>query len=84
MNFPRDTGYLEIIVGPMFSGKTNKIIEIYNKYKSIYNILVINYIGDNRYSNSDIVSHDGNKIPCIPIKLLSDIISIFILFFFSK
>lgn len=73
MNFPRDTGYLEIIVGPMFSGKTNKIIEIYNKYKSIYNILVINYIGDNRYSNSDIVSHDGNKIPCIPIKLLSDI-----------
>ena len=27
------TGYLELIVGPMFSGKTTRLIEIYNKYQ---------------------------------------------------
>ena len=30
-------GYLEIILGPMFAGKTSKLIEIYNK-----NIITLN------------------------------------------
>ena len=27
----RHTGYLELIVGPMFSGKTTRLIDIYNE-----------------------------------------------------
>ena len=26
-----DEGYLELILGPMFSGKTSKLVEIYNQ-----------------------------------------------------
>ena len=73
MNYSNKGGYLELIIGPMFSGKTTKIIEIYNKYKDIFNILVVNYIGDDRYSTTEIVSHNGIKIPTISLKNLSDI-----------
>ena len=33
MELYADCGYLEIIKGPMFSGKTTRIMEIYKKYK---------------------------------------------------
>ena len=37
-------GYLELIVGPMFSGKTTRLIEIYNKYnRTNKNVVAINY-----------------------------------------
>ena len=44
-------GYLELIIGPMFSGKTSRLVEIYNHHnKNTENrVLTINYIGDKRY-----------------------------------
>lgn len=61
-----NNGYLELILGPMFSGKTSKLIEIYKQY-SFCNIplVVINYEGDTRYSPTDLVTHDKVKINCI-------------------
>ena len=32
MELYADCGYLEIIKGPMFSGKTTRIMDIYKKY----------------------------------------------------
>jgi thymidine kinase len=60
------TAYLELIIGPMFSGKTSRIIEIY-KQASFCNIpiAVINHSIDNRYDDSLLSSHDKIKIPCI-------------------
>jgi len=46
------SGYLELIVGPMFSGKTTKILEIYEQYKDTNSVVVLNYVGDTRYNNS--------------------------------
>ena len=44
----KDVGYLSIILGPMFSGKTTKLINIYNDYRrKDIKPLVINYIHDN-------------------------------------
>jgi thymidine kinase len=34
-----NSGYLELIVGPMYSGKTSRLVEVYNKCK-FCNILV--------------------------------------------
>lgn len=84
-----DSGHLELIIGPMFSGKTNLIINKYNDIvhtlKSIdvlYTIsdleindhlLAINYDKDTRYGENSIISHDGNSIPCLSINKLSDI-----------
>ena len=71
-------GYLELILGPMFSGKTSYLIDIHNKFKSKYeneniNILVINYELDKRYSDSCLVNHDNISIPCIFCKELKEI-----------
>ena len=58
------TGYLELIVGPMFSGKTTRLIEIYNKYQQ-KNVIAINYSQDTRYSDTMLSSHDKKMIPCL-------------------
>ena len=52
--------YLELIIGPMFSGKSSRLIQIIRKYKVLNkSILVIKPIIDNRYShNSHIITHD--------------------------
>jgi thymidine kinase len=59
-------GYLELILGPMYSGKTTRLIEHYRAYKYIgKRIVVINYSLDTRYSNTMLSSHDRCEIPCI-------------------
>jgi thymidine kinase len=60
-------GYLELILGPMFSGKTSTLKKIYDQcmYCNIP-VTVINYTGDNRYSADAVMStHDKIMIPCI-------------------
>lgn len=72
------TSYLEIIYGPMFSGKTTKLIEIYNEKnsKSSNNCIALNYALDKRYTNEDkIVSHDGLFIDCISIINIEDFLN---------
>jgi thymidine kinase len=60
------TGYLELILGPMYSGKTTRLIEHYRAYKFIgKKIVVINYSLDTRYSNTMLSSHDRCEIPCV-------------------
>lgn len=68
-------GYLEIILGPMKSGKTSKLIEIYRQYKFCnLNVCVINHSIDTRYSINDVVSHDGIKIPSLICENIKDVI----------
>lgn len=68
-----NTGYLKIIVGCMFSGKTTELIKEYHKYKSCgYKCLFINSKLDNRYTTSlsrddTTISHDGQMIHSINI-----------------
>jgi thymidine kinase len=64
-------GRLELIIGNMFSGKTSELIRRINREKSINKkILVINYIGDNRYSVDSVVSHDNLKIASLKLDTL--------------
>jgi thymidine kinase len=66
-------GYLELILGPMFSGKTTRLIQHYKAYKYIgKKIVVINYSLDTRYSETALSSHDRVEIPCIFTNALSD------------
>jgi hypothetical protein len=71
-------GYLELIMGPMFSGKTSRLIQIKRKYDILNkSILVIKPIIDNRYSeNSVIVTHDKNREECVSRFKLSDVLDI--------
>lgn len=69
-----NAGYLELIVGPMYSGKTSRLVEVYNKCK-FCNILVsvINHTIDNRYDEELLSTHDQIKIPCIKTERLMDL-----------
>lgn len=68
---------LTLIYGPMFSGKTTKLIEIYNLTTMSINknkCLVINYALDERYGKNKIITHDGLELDCYSILNLSTII----------
>lgn len=61
-----EEGYLELILGPMFSGKTTRILEIYNHYSFINKrVMVINYAEDKRYHDTMLSTHDHKMIPCV-------------------
>ena len=71
--------FLSIIIGPMFSGKTSRLIDIYKREEFCsQHPIVINYSGDNRYSDHEthMSSHDSIKIPCIRTTNLSDIFDV--------
>ena len=68
------SGHLELFVGPMYSGKTSKLLDLYKKY-TFCNIptLVINYAEDKRYSDTMLSNHNKEMIPCINVYTLSAI-----------
>lgn len=71
LNKNNECGYLEIFIGPMFSGKTSKIIDLYKQY-SFCNIplAVINHSSDTRYDDTMLSTHDKIMIPCIQTETL--------------
>lgn len=59
-------GYLELIIGPMYSGKTSKLLEIYKQYKFCeISVSIINHSLDKRYHDTMLSSHDKVMVPCI-------------------
>jgi len=68
-------GYLEVILGPMFSGKTSKLIEVSKQYAFCnIPILVINHAEDTRYSENEMMTHDKVKVDCIQSHDLSSVL----------
>ncbi len=78
MSSHTEAGYLELIIGPMYSGKTSRLVEIYKqcKFCSIP-VAVINHSIDTRYDDEEdeslLSTHDKVKIPCIKTEKLFDI-----------
>jgi thymidine kinase len=70
-------GSLSIFLGPMYSGKTSKLIERYTHYtKNGEIVMAVNYSKDTRYTSDPfIVSHDKTSIPCILVSRLSEAFS---------
>ena len=69
---------ITLIYGPMFSGKTTKLLELYNNSKSIYGqekCVALNYKLDTRYGINQIITHDGKKIDCISLTNIDDFIN---------
>jgi thymidine kinase len=59
-------GYLELIIGPMYSGKTSKLLEIYKQCKFCeMSVSIINHSFDKRYHDTMLSSHDKVMVPCI-------------------
>ncbi|MBZ4664141.1 MAG: tdk [Caloramator sp.] len=73
---PKDHGYIEVIVGPMYSGKSEELIRRIKRAKiAKQNVLVFKPIIDNRYSKTCVVSHTGIKEEAICIQNPEDILN---------
>ena len=65
-----------LFVGPMFGGKTTKLLSTLDRYKyKRKNILAFKPNIDERYSKSDIVTHRASTFPAIRIEHGSDILN---------
>ena len=68
-------GWLEVICGCMFAGKTEELIRRINVLSfAKKNIIVFKPKVDNRYSETEIVSHAGTKVQCIVVENSKDIL----------
>ena len=67
---------LHLILGPMFSGKTSKLLEIYEQcVLSNISVIVINHSSDVRYSDNMLSTHDKKMIPCIFANTLYELLN---------
>ncbi len=69
------TGWIEVICGSMFSGKTEELIRrIHRAEYARQKILVFKPAIDNRYDDNNIVSHSQLQAPSIPIRQAGEIL----------
>ncbi|KAL9146796.1 hypothetical protein ABFS82_13G134300 [Erythranthe guttata] len=66
------SGEIHLIVGPMFAGKTTTLLKrMKSERRNGRNVVIIKSNKDTRYGLESIVTHDGEKLPCLPLADLS-------------
>ena len=66
---PKNHGWVEVIIGPMYSGKSEELIRRIRRIKiAKQKVQVFKPEIDNRYSKEDVVSHSGAKVDAVSIK----------------
>jgi thymidine kinase len=66
-------GWIEVIAGPMFSGKSEELIRrVRRALIARQRVLVFKPRLDNRYHESHVVSHDGKQVAAIPVESASE------------
>lgn len=75
VNQHKHTGWIEVICGSMFSGKTEELIRRMKRAQfAKQSVEIFKPIIDTRYAESDVVSHDMNSIRCTPVENSSNIL----------
>ena len=70
-------GRLEIICGPMFSGKTEELLRrVRRSIIAKLPTLLIKPATDTRYAVGDVVSHDKTAMPSVVVKNAADILKV--------
>ena len=65
-------GSIHVIIGPMFSGKTSRLLRETEELErqGVMDILLLKSEKDSRYSSDHIVSHDGTLRKCFAVREL--------------
>ena len=72
---PKNHDWIEVIAGPMYSGKSEELIRRIRRVKiARQKIQVFKPLVDNRYSKDDVVSHCGEKENAVAIESSLDIL----------
>lgn len=74
-NEERSIGWIEVITGPMFAGKSEELLRRINRLKyAKKNFIVFKPKIDDRYSETDVVSHEKKSYKAHPISKGVDIL----------
>ena len=70
-------GWIEVICGCMFSGKTEELIRRLNRAIIAKQVVrIFKPTADNRYHPHDVVSHDQNRIPSMSVAQAQDLLEL--------
>ncbi len=70
-------GWIELVAGSMFSGKTQELIRRLRLAAiAKQKVQVFSSVLDDRYAKDHIVSHDKTKIPCLAVKKSGDVLKL--------
>ena len=71
----KDIGWVEVICGSMFSGKTEELIRRLNRVLlAKQKVEIFKPAIDTRYDNENVVSHNENAIRSTPVQFANDIL----------
>ena len=71
----KNNGWIEVVCGSMFSGKTEELIRRLNRAKiAKQKVEIFKPAFDTRYDDTDVVSHNENAIRSTPIQVASDML----------
>ncbi|MBT3737591.1 MAG: thymidine kinase [Candidatus Marinimicrobia bacterium] len=72
---PKNSGWIEVICGSMFSGKTEELIRRIRRAEiAKMNTIIFKPNIDNRYSSNHIVSHNQSKMESILVEDINEIL----------
>ena len=76
VNHKEQLGWIEVICGSMFSGKTEELLRRLKRARfANQHVLIFKPMTDVRYSDKKVVSHDANEIMSTPVENATDILS---------
>src|SRR5512132_3130897 len=71
---PQRGGWLEVICGPMFSGKSEEMIRRLRRAEIAgQRVVIFKPQIDDRYDATDVVSHAGARMQAVPIMSVAEI-----------
>jgi thymidine kinase len=71
---PKSGGWLEVVCGPMFSGKSEEMIRRLRRAEIAgQRVVIFKPALDDRYDASDVVSHAGIRMRAVPVGCVSDL-----------
>ena len=73
-HIPKDVGWIEVICGSMFSGKTEELIRRVRRAQyARQKVQLFKPAMDKRFGAGRIASHDQRAIPCTPLDAIGDL-----------
>ncbi len=76
MNTSSRKGWIEVVVGSMFSGKTEELIRRLRRAQlANQKVMIFKNALDTRYSQTELVSHDEKSIHSIPVSTAKEILA---------
>ena len=75
INHAKQSGWMEVICGSMFSGKTEELIRRLRRAEMAgQNVVIFKPKLDTRYAEEEVVSHNQNKIRSTPVESPNEIL----------